>query len=177
MRRILSKVYITLLLIIVTASFVQAQTAAQSARVSGSLLDEQGRPLMYATVSLLEAQDSTIVKGALSSDQGTYTFEHIKTGSYIIKASTVGYEKAISKPFSITDGKTEIKLPEKDAEMILKVISKLGGKVKLIDPKPPKLSPAAKKMKKDLEAAFKEVKLHQEGKIQLKTLSEVLDEL
>lgn len=26
----------------------------------------------------------------------------------------------------------EIKLPEKDAEMILKVISKLGGKVKLI---------------------------------------------
>jgi len=32
-------------------------------------------------------------------------------------------------------------------------------------------------MKKDLDAAFREVKLHQEGKIQLKTLSEVLDEL
>ena len=71
----------------------------------------------------------------------------------------------------------EIKLPEKDAEMILKVISKLGGKVKLIDPSASKLSPAAKKMKKDLEAAFKEVKLHQEGKIKLKTLSEVLAEL
>ncbi|HZY39039.1 MAG TPA: hypothetical protein VFE53_20420 [Mucilaginibacter sp.] len=71
----------------------------------------------------------------------------------------------------------EIKLPEKDAEMILKVISKLGGKVKLIKPEEQKLSPAAKKMKKDLEQAFKEVKLHQEGKIQLKTLSEVLDEL
>jgi len=69
----------------------------------------------------------------------------------------------------------EIKLPEKDAEMILKVISKLGGKVKLIGT--PKLSPAAKKMKKDLEQAFKEIKLHQEGKIKLKTLSEVLDEL
>jgi calcineurin-like phosphoesterase family protein len=71
----------------------------------------------------------------------------------------------------------EIKLPEKDAEMILKVISKLGGKVKLINPDERKLSPAAKKMKKDLEQAFKEVKLHQEGKIQLKTLSEVLDDL
>lgn len=45
----------------------------------------------------------------------------------------------------------EIKLPEKDAEMILKVISKLGGKVKLIQPDKQKLSPAAKKMKKDLE--------------------------
>jgi len=71
----------------------------------------------------------------------------------------------------------EIKLPEKDAEMILKVISKLGGKVKLIDSVSSKLSPAARKMKKDLEQAFKEVKLHQEGKIQLKTLSELLDEL
>ncbi len=53
----------------------------------------------------------------------------------------------------------EIKLPEKDAEMILKVISKLGGKVKSVTPGVHKPSPAAKKMKKDLEAAFKQVKL------------------
>jgi hypothetical protein len=71
----------------------------------------------------------------------------------------------------------EVKLPEKDAEMILKVISKLGGKIKVIDTEAKKLSPAAKKMKKDLEKAFKEVKLHQEGKIKLKTAREVLDEL
>ncbi|MDB5017822.1 MAG: hypothetical protein JWQ84_2654 [Mucilaginibacter sp.] len=71
----------------------------------------------------------------------------------------------------------EIKLPEKDAEMILKVISKLGGKVKLIEPGTQKLSPVAKKMKKDLQDAFKEIKLHQQGKIRLKTARELLDEL
>lgn len=69
----------------------------------------------------------------------------------------------------------EVKLPEKDAEMILKVISKLGGKVKVLETN--KLSPAAKKMKKDLEDAFKEIKLHQEGKIQLKSAKQLLDEL
>lgn len=68
-------------------------------------------------------------------------------------------------------------MPEKDAEMILKVISKLGGKVKVIEHSQPKLSPAAKKMKKDLEEAFRQVKLHQEGRIQLKTAKELLDEL
>ena len=47
----------------------------------------------------------------------------------------------------------------------------------MIEPATPKLSPVAKKIKKDLEEAFKEVKLHQEGKIKLKTLAEVLDEL
>jgi hypothetical protein len=71
----------------------------------------------------------------------------------------------------------EVKLKEKDAEMILKVISKLGGKVKVIDNENPKLSAAEKKMKRDLEEAFREVKLHQEGKIQLKTAREFLDEL
>jgi calcineurin-like phosphoesterase family protein len=71
----------------------------------------------------------------------------------------------------------EVKLPEKDAEMILKVISKLGGKVTLIESDTPELSPAAKKMKKELVEAFKEVKLHQEGKIKLKSARELLDEL
>jgi len=61
--------------------------------------------------------------------------------------------------------------------MILKVISKLGGKVKLIGSDVHKLSPAAKKLKKELEGAFKEIKLHQEGKIKLKTARELLDEL
>jgi calcineurin-like phosphoesterase family protein len=71
----------------------------------------------------------------------------------------------------------EIKLPDQDAEMILKVVKKLGGKIKMIEPNEVKLSPFAKKMKKDLEQAFKEVKLHQEGKLKLKTARELLDEL
>lgn len=71
----------------------------------------------------------------------------------------------------------EIKLPEKDAEMIIKVISKLGGKVRLTGSDTQKLSPSAKKIKKDLQEAFKEIKLHQEGKIQLKTARELLNEL
>jgi hypothetical protein len=49
----------------------------------------------------------------------------------------------------------EIKLPEKDAEMILKVISKLGRKVKLVDAAEQKLSPSARKMKKDLDGHLK----------------------
>ncbi len=71
----------------------------------------------------------------------------------------------------------EVKLPEKDAEMILKVISKLGGKVKVVNTDAPKISSAGKKIKKDLEEAFRDVKLHQEGKIKLKTAQQLLDEL
>ena len=71
----------------------------------------------------------------------------------------------------------EVRLPKKDAEMILNVISKLGGKVKLIPAGTQKLSPAAKKMKKELEGAFNEIALHQEGKIELRSARQLLDEL
>lgn len=71
----------------------------------------------------------------------------------------------------------EVKLKEKDAEMILKVISKLGGKVKVISPENAKDSSIKKNFKTDLEEAFHEINLHQEGKIKLKTARELLDEL
>jgi iron complex outermembrane recepter protein len=110
MKAILYKLYFTFLLIIAATGITLGQNAAQSAIVSGSLLDEQGKPMIYATASLLNAQDSSIVKGAISNEAGVYTFEHIKTGHYIIKASTVGYEKAVTQPFAITDNSAKVTL-------------------------------------------------------------------
>jgi iron complex outermembrane receptor protein len=112
MKPFLLKIYYTLLLIIVAGSMAFAQTAAQSAHVSGSLQDEQGKPMMYATASLINAQDSSIVKGAISNEQGVYSFDHIKAGKYIIKASTVGYEKAVSPPVIVADNAANITVPQ-----------------------------------------------------------------
>ncbi len=72
----------------------------------------------------------------------------------------------------------EVKFKEEDAEMILKVISKLGGKIKVLN-KDENLKAAAvkEKFKADLEQAFRDIKLHHEGKIKLKTARELLDEL
>ena len=41
----------------------------------------------------------------------------------------------------------------------------------------PKPSSVAKKLKTELERAFREMKLHETGKIQLKTARQLLDEL
>ena len=82
MKPFIHKIYYTLLFIIAATGISFAQTSGPSASVSGSLLDEQGKPMIYATASLLNAQDSTIVKGAISNEQGVYTFNHIKQGIY-----------------------------------------------------------------------------------------------
>ncbi|MBS1519578.1 MAG: TonB-dependent receptor [Bacteroidetes bacterium] len=99
MKTLIHKIYLTLVLLVAAIGVVRAQ--GPSANVSGSLLDEQGKPMMYATASLLNAQDSTIVKGAISNEQGVYSFDHIKQGRYVIKATTVGYQKAVSQPITV----------------------------------------------------------------------------
>jgi len=101
MKTLIHKIYITLALLIVAMGAARAQSSGSSANVSGSLLDEQGKPMMYATASLLNAQDSTIVKGAISNEQGVYSFDHIKQGRYVIKATNVGYQKAVSQPVTV----------------------------------------------------------------------------
>jgi len=88
-----------------------AQTAKLQGKVSGSLQDEQGKPMDYATVSLLRAKDSSVVKGALSNDAGLYIFEHVNAGNYIIKSTAVGFEKAISKVFSISENLPDFTVP------------------------------------------------------------------
>ena len=99
------------LLLLFCTGLIFGQTAKQQANVSGALLNEQGKPLDYATVSLLKAPDSTVVKGTLSNDNGVYNFDHLSPGTYIIKATVVGYDKSTSGIFTIDDTHISIKVP------------------------------------------------------------------
>jgi iron complex outermembrane receptor protein len=101
MKTLIHKIYLSMMLLVAAIGTTRAQSSGSSANVSGSLLDEQGKPMMYATASLLNAKDSTIVKGAISNEQGVYNFDHIKQGRYVIKATTVGYQKAVSQPITV----------------------------------------------------------------------------
>lgn len=112
MKTFIHKIYLTVLLFITAMGAANAQSSGPSANVSGSLLDEQGKPMMYATASLLNAQDSTIVKGAISNEQGVYSFDHIKQGHYIIKATTVGYQKALSQPITVATSTGSVTVPQ-----------------------------------------------------------------
>lgn len=85
--------------------FARAQSPG-TGKVSGTLVNEAGKPADYATVSLLKAKDSVIVKGGLTDEKGAYIFSGVKPGTYMIKATMVGYNKGLSAPFNVTEGAT-----------------------------------------------------------------------
>jgi hypothetical protein len=92
------KIYLVLLSII-TGLAVSAQTTA---RVSGSVSDEQKKPVSAATISLLKAKDSSLVKLAVSDKAGQFEFVAIKDGAYLLSVSSVGFGKTYSGPFQVS---------------------------------------------------------------------------
>ncbi|WP_428327736.1 TonB-dependent receptor domain-containing protein [Mucilaginibacter sp.] len=111
MKSLIIKILTLSILFISGVSISYAHTTKPPVKVSGSLTDDKGKPMDYATVSLLNAKDSTVIKGTLSNESGQYTFDRLPAGTYIVKATVVGYEKTISKPFTVTDGSTDITIP------------------------------------------------------------------
>jgi outer membrane receptor protein involved in Fe transport len=109
MKTITLKILLLLLSVLpATLSFAQNTNTTM---VSGILKDETGKPMDYATVSLLKAQDSTVVRGTLSNETGAYTFDHITPGAYIVKATEVGYAKGVSNAFTIAAGALNFSVP------------------------------------------------------------------
>ncbi len=98
-----------LLILSIVCSFAAYAQNGGSAKVSGSLIDEKAKPLDYATVSLLKAKDSTVVKGTLSTESGAYVFDHIAAGAYIIKVTAVGYQTTASSSFTV--GQANVNVP------------------------------------------------------------------
>ena len=105
------KAFITIFFLFTCSLGIYAQGNHSTVKISGSLTNDQNKPVDYASVSLLRVADSTIVKGALSSETGLYAFENIKPGNYIVKATSVGYNKALSKSFYVADGAGTIAVP------------------------------------------------------------------
>jgi hypothetical protein len=84
---------------------VQAQADKINGEISGTVLDENRKAFPYASVSLLNAKDSTSIKGTLSSDKGTFQFGDLREGKYLVAIYVVGYKKIVKGPFSISASK------------------------------------------------------------------------
>ena len=106
-KSIFSIIYMLLSIVTnIADSYAQQQPAAM-----GQITPGNNKPIAYASVSLLKSSDSSLVKGTISNEKGTYTFSHISKGSYLIKATSVGYQTVTSQPFSVTENSQVIVIP------------------------------------------------------------------
>ena len=60
-------------------------------KISGHIVDEKGRPLSFATVSLLTPKDSTFITGGVSNENGDFVIP-CQPQHLIVKVTCVGYQ-------------------------------------------------------------------------------------
>ncbi len=87
---------------------VYAQLADRVGKLKGKLTDIAGKPIAYASISLVQSNDSTtIVKGTLTEENGEYLMDKIPYGSYLLSVSMSGYEGLLRGPFVVDSLKRE----------------------------------------------------------------------
>ena len=60
--------------------------------VSGKVLSETGSPIEFATVKLLNANDSSLINAMYADEQGQFKFNDVNcNATYILTLSNVGY--------------------------------------------------------------------------------------
>ena len=60
-------------------------------RLTGTIIDEQGRPVAYANVAILNPADSTLLSGGVSNESGYFVIPY-EQPSVLVRISYVGYK-------------------------------------------------------------------------------------
>lgn len=69
--------------------------------VQGKVIDDTKLPIEFASIALVNARDSQLIKGALTDEKGNYTIANVGVGSYRVIASMVGFERVVTPTFDI----------------------------------------------------------------------------
>ena len=89
---------LTALLTCCLLAVLQAMAQRSGTPVSGRTLDGESRePLAKATVQLyrINQKDTTFVGGTYSNERGAFSFSGVGQGSYVVKASYLGYKTLV----------------------------------------------------------------------------------
>jgi len=82
------------------SSFAQS---ANGGKISGSVKDGGNQKIIdAASVSLLKAKDSSLVKVAVTDNSGNFSFENLKEGNYLVLATSIGHSKTYSQAIGIS---------------------------------------------------------------------------
>ena len=95
--------------------FVTAQS-----KVQGIVVNNNGDPLVNASVMLLSSNDSSLIKGIMTIKEGRFNFDKVASGSYLVASTYVGFRQAYSQVFIAKNENIELpplKLSQEEATL------------------------------------------------------------
>lgn len=112
---------IAALLVFLAGSF--AALAQTKGHITGSVKDGSEKTVSGATISLVKATDSSVVKYGVADRNGLFSFSEIPAGAYLVMITSVGHQKAFSEPFVVSETNTAISLKSIQLEPVSKSLT------------------------------------------------------
>ena len=85
--------------------------AQSTGKVAGAARDTKGQPIESASITLLNAKDSSRLKVTATDKTGQFAFDHIPTGKYLVGVSSVGFASRYSTVFTLLKEGATFNLP------------------------------------------------------------------
>jgi hypothetical protein len=89
---------------ILMGAYVHAGAQDKNAVIGGKITTENHIDTEGASVILLAAADSSILKSTVCDKSGIFKFEGVEPGNYLVIASKIGYAQALVGPYAINGG-------------------------------------------------------------------------
>jgi hypothetical protein len=97
--------------VLLFASRLAAQEVSIKGKATLAVLNEGSQPIENATVELLRAKDSGLVKTALTDKNGVAELDGIGAGRFLIRTTAAGYASAYTEAFDVTAQKPVLTIP------------------------------------------------------------------
>ena len=78
---------------------------AQKTAVQGKVIDKNSKAVNAATVTLLNALDSSTVKSVITDEGGSFVIESKSGGNFLVSVIAVGFQKIYSAAFKLSENK------------------------------------------------------------------------
>ncbi len=98
-------------LILISFFLIQVNLLFGQSSINGKVISIDAEVQAYANILLLASADSSLVKGAVTDDAGSYKIENISDGNYIIAVSVIGYKTKYTSGFDL-NGTQDLKLED-----------------------------------------------------------------
>ena len=79
-------------------------------KIQGTVIDGSQQTVESATIKLLRAKDSSTLKFSVAGKEGTFGFDGIADGQYMVSITAVGHQPGFSPVFEISPSSTSIQL-------------------------------------------------------------------
>ncbi|NID10727.1 TonB-dependent receptor [Fibrivirga algicola] len=93
----------TILAVLLLVSFSFPSVGQSDGTIRGQVRDASGQPVLFATIALLNARDSSLVKATATDQTGAFVVTNLSYGSYRVGVSAVGFEAQAGAKVSLPD--------------------------------------------------------------------------